>query len=96
MLAKIASDWNKPNGQFEIRQEEISEFMQQFPVQKLWGIGTKSAEKFRRLGIQTCGELQRCSKIQLHEWFGKFGLELSCSVEGMIDERSPQTGNENL
>jgi DNA polymerase-4 len=76
MLAKIASDWNKPNGQFEIRQENISGFMETLPVQKLWGIGSKSAEKFQRLGICTCGELQRCSKIQLHEWFGKYGLEL--------------------
>ena len=76
MLAKIASDWHKPKGQFEIRPEDISEFMEQLPVQKLWGIGAKSAEKFRRLGIRTCGELQRCSRIQLHEWFGKFGLEL--------------------
>jgi DNA polymerase-4 len=82
MLAKIASDWNKPNGQFEIRQEDIPQFMEQLPVQKLWGIGAKSAEKFRRLGIQTCGELQRCSKIQLHEWFGKFGLELFLLCRG--------------
>jgi DNA polymerase IV len=89
MLAKIASDWNKPNGQFEIRQEEISEFMEQLPVQKLWGIGAKSAEKFRRLGIQTCGELQRCSRIQLHEWFGKFGLELFLLCRG--DDRREVT-----
>jgi DNA polymerase-4 len=82
MLAKIASDWNKPNGQYEIRQEDISAFMEQLPVQKLWGIGAKSSEKFRRLGIQTCGELQRCSKIQLHEWFGKFGLELFLLCRG--------------
>jgi DNA polymerase IV len=76
MLAKIASDWNKPNGQFEIRTEDISGFMETLPVQKLWGIGAKSAEKFQHLGIRTCGELQRCSKIQLYEWFGKYGLEL--------------------
>jgi DNA polymerase IV len=76
MLAKIASDWNKPNGQFEIRQEDIAEFMRVLPVQRLWGIGAKSAEKLQRLGIGTCGELQRCSKLELHEWFGKFGLEL--------------------
>ena len=82
MLAKIASDWNKPNGQFEIRQEDIPEFMKKLPIQKLWGIGAKSAEKFRRLGIQTCGELQRCSKFQLHEWFGKFGLELFLLCRG--------------
>jgi DNA polymerase-4 len=89
MLAKIASDWNKPNGQFEIRQEEISAFMKQLPVQKLWGIGAKSAEKFRRLGIRTCGELQRCSRIQLHEWFGKFGLELFLLCRG--DDRREVT-----
>jgi DNA polymerase IV len=89
MLAKIASDWNKPNGQFEIRQEDISEFMEQLPVQKLWGIGAKSAEKFRGLGIQTCGELQRCSRIQLHEWFGKFGLELFLLCRG--DDRREVT-----
>src|ERR1700694_1557216 len=35
MLAKIASDWNKPNGQFEIRQEDIAEFMKQLPGRKL-------------------------------------------------------------
>ncbi len=89
MLAKIASDWNKPNGQFEIRPEDIPGFMKQLPVQKLWGIGAKSAEKFRRLGIRTCGELQRCSRIQLHEWFGKFGLELFLLCRG--DDRREVT-----
>jgi DNA polymerase IV len=89
MLAKIASDWNKPNGQFEITQEHIPAFMEQLPVSKLWGIGAKSAEKFGRLGIRTCGELQRCSKIQLHEWFGKFGLELYLLCRG--DDRREVT-----
>ncbi len=89
MLAKIASDWNKPNGQFEVRQEDIPEFMEKLPVQKLWGIGAKSAEKFRRLGILSCGELQRCSRIQLHEWFGKFGLELYLLCRG--DDRREVT-----
>src|ERR1700686_243490 len=89
MLAKIASDWNKPNGQFEIRPEDIAGFMQELPVQKLWGIGTKSAEKFARLGIRTCGEPQRCSRIQRHEWFGKFGLELYLLCRG--DDRREVT-----
>ncbi len=89
MLAKIASDWKKPNGQFEIRPEDVPGFMKELPVQKLWGIGAKSAEKFRQLGIQTCGELQRCSRIQLHEWFGKFGLELFLLCRG--DDRREVT-----
>jgi nucleotidyltransferase/DNA polymerase involved in DNA repair len=40
--------------EIEIRPEDISKFMEKLPVQKLWGIGAKSAEKFWRLGIQTC------------------------------------------
>jgi DNA polymerase IV len=89
MLAKIASDWNKPNGQFDIKQEDIAEFMRVLPVQRLWGIGAKSTEKLQRLGIRTCGELQRCSKLELHEWFGKFGLELSRLCRG--DDRREVT-----
>src|SRR6202030_4400297 len=61
MLAKIASDWNKPNGQFEIGQEDIPQFMEQLPVQKLWGIGAKSAERLAKSGVHTCGDLQRYS-----------------------------------
>ena len=93
MLAKIASDINKPNGQFGIREEEIAAFMSELPVRKLWGIGAKSAEKFARLGISTCGELQRYSRIHLYEWFGKFGLELFSLCRG-IDHREVETSRE--
>lgn len=86
MLAKIASEWRKPNAQFQIKPEEVAEFMTDLPVQRLWGIGAKSAEKLAKLDIQTCGELQRYSRIQLHEWFGKFGLELFSLCRG-IDNR---------
>jgi DNA polymerase-4 len=86
MLAKIASEWNKPNGQYEIREADIPEFMLELPVRKLWGIGQKSAEKLAQLGIQNCGELQRYSRLQLHELFGKFGLELFQLCRG-IDQR---------
>ena len=45
LLAKIASDWRKPNGQFEIRQGEIEEFLEHLPVGRLYGVGKKMAEK---------------------------------------------------
>jgi DNA polymerase-4 len=93
MLAKIASEIDKPNGQFTIRQEEVAEFMCELPVRKLWGIGSKSAEKFARLGISTCGDLQRHSRVQLYEWFGKFGLELYSLCRG-IDGREVQPDRE--
>ncbi len=76
MLAKIASDWRKPNGQFEIKPDEVGAFLRELPVRKLWGIGQKSAEKLYRSGISTCGQLQQRSRIELVELFGRFGLEL--------------------
>ena len=86
MLAKIASDWKKPNGQFEIRSEDVSEFMVELPVRRLWGIGPKSAERLAELGVNTCGDLQRYSRVELIEQFGKFGLELFSLCRG-IDDR---------
>jgi DNA polymerase IV len=86
MLAKIASDWKKPNGQFEIRPEDISEFMLELPVRRLWGIGPKSAQQLAELGVNTCGDLQRYSRVELIEQFGKFGLELFSLCRG-IDDR---------
>jgi len=93
MLAKIASDINKPNGQFAILAEEIDEFMRGLSVRKLWGIGAKSAEKFAKLGILTCSDLQQHSRIQLYEWFGKFGLELYSLCRG-IDRREVEPHRE--
>ena len=90
MLAKIASDWKKPNGQFEIRPEDIPEFMLELPVRRLWGIGPKSAERLAELGVNTCGDLQRYSRVELVEQFGKFGLELFSLCRG-ADERPVET-----
>jgi len=86
LIAKIASEINKPNGQFEVKPEQISEFMQGLPVRKIWGIGEKSERKLEGLGIKTCGELQRFSCPELVDLFGKFGLELYNLCRG-IDHR---------
>ena len=75
-LAKVASDWQKPNGQFVIRPQDVTHFMQQLPVKKIPGVGKKSMIKMQRLGIQTCGELQRCDETILHQHFGVFGSRL--------------------
>jgi len=76
MIAKIASDWNKPNGQFQVKSEEVDAFMFQLPVAKLWGVGKKMQEKLTRIHIKTCGDLQKLDKIELSQRFGKWGLEL--------------------
>ncbi len=76
MLAKIASDWEKPNGQFEIKAEDIPGFMHGLPVKKLWGVGKRMQEKLARIDVVTCGDLQKLDKIALSRRFGKWGLEL--------------------
>ncbi len=86
LIAKIASDINKPNGQCEVRAEEVTEFMRELPVRKIWGIGAVTEEKLEKRGIRRCGQLQRFSRAELHEQFGKFGLELYELCRG-IDDR---------
>lgn len=76
LLAKIASDWNKPNGQYEITPDGIDAFMHELPVGKLWGIGPKMRAKLAALQIHTCGDLQKLDKIELARRFGSWGLEL--------------------
>ena len=86
LIAKIASEINKPNGQFEVKPEQAAEFMKDLPVRKIWGIGEKSERKLEELGVKTCGELQRFSRPELVDLFGKFGLDLYDLCRG-IDHR---------
>src|SRR5436190_1776120 len=86
LIAKIASELNKPNGQFEVKQEGIPEFMRDLPVRKIWGIGEKSERKLEELGVKTCSDLQRFSRPKLVDVFGRFGLELYDLCRG-IDDR---------
>jgi len=86
LVAKIASEVNKPNGQLEVKPEEVSDFMRPLPVRKIWGVGEKTEQKLEQLGIRTCAEMQALSRIQLQEHFGKFGAELFDLCRG-IDDR---------
>jgi DNA polymerase-4 len=85
MLAKIASDWRKPNGQFAITPDSVDSFMRELPVRKIWGVGPKSAEKFERQGIRTCGDLQGVSLPELARCHGKWGRELYRLCRGQDD-----------
>jgi DNA polymerase-4 len=89
LIAKIASDWNKPNGQCVVSPSRVGEFMQDLPVRRIPGIGAKSAARLSQMGIQTCQQLQRCDKTELAQQFGSFGLELHQLCRG-IDERPVQ------
>jgi len=86
LLAKIASDWRKPNGQFVIRPSEVVDFMRELPVRRLWGVGRRAEEKLGGMGCRTCADLRARSVEELEGAFGKFGAELYFQCRG-IDER---------
>jgi len=93
MLAKIASDWNKPDGQYQIKHEEIDEFMNDLPAKKIWGVGDKTSQRLDGMGVNTCKELQLIDLPTLHQKFGKFGVSLYQLCRG-IDERAVITDRE--
>ena len=93
LIAKIASDMNKPNGQCEVDHDDVPEFIAALPVRKLWGIGQVTERKLEKLGVSTCAELQRFSRAELVEHFGKFGLELYEQCRG-IDNRAVEPDRE--
>jgi DNA polymerase-4 len=89
-LAKIASDWKKPNGLFVITPDRVEAFVAALPVSKLHGVGKVTADKLARRGIRTCAELREWHKLGLVKEFGSFGERLWGLARG-IDERVVQT-----
>ena len=89
LIAKIASDWNKPNGQCVVSPSMVGAFMKDLPVSRLWGVGPKSAARLEKMKVKTCGELQTLSQAALAGAFGSFGAELYYLCRG-IDERPVQ------
>ena len=73
LLAKLASDHRKPNGQFAIMPEEAEAFVAALPVAKLHGVGPKTAARMRALGIETGADLRKQSLDVLRNRFGKAG-----------------------
>jgi DNA polymerase IV len=72
-LAKIASDYRKPNGQFAIMPDQAEAFVASLPVAKFHGVGPKTAVKMRALGIETGADLRAQTLDFLQDRFGKAG-----------------------
>ncbi len=92
-LAKIASDWNKPNGQFVVRPQDVDAFVAELPVDKLFGVGKVTAMKLKKLGAFTCADLRKWSIPELQHYFGKFGGSLYGLCRG-IDRRQVSASRE--
>lgn len=84
-LAKIASDWKKPDGLFVIRPEEALDFLQPLPVDKLPGVGSTTDGTLQAMGIRTVGDLRAAEPRALERRFGRFGIRLHELAHG-IDE----------
>jgi len=85
-LAKVASDWNKPNGQYVITPDRVDAFLTSLPVKKLWGVGKVTAKRLEKLGIETCDDVRRYDVFQFVELFGNFGEHIHKLAHG-IDNR---------
>ena len=86
-VAKIASDWNKPDGLFLVRPHEVDAFVAALPVKKLFGVGKVTAAKLNRLGADTCGDLRSWPLMDLEHHFGRFGTRLHALCRG-VDTRA--------
>jgi DNA polymerase-4 len=85
-LAKVASDWKKPNGLFVIRPEDIENFVYDLKIEKIFGVGRVTAKKMHDLGLKTCGDIQKTPLWQLIQWFGSRAEHLYDLAHGR-DER---------
>ncbi|MEZ5477405.1 MAG: DNA polymerase IV [Thiolinea sp.] len=85
-LAKVASDWRKPDGLFVIHPQRVDEFVRALPVNRIPGVGQVTAARLAQLGIRDCADLQTWQREALVREFGKFGRRLHDLARG-IDPR---------
>ena len=88
-LAKVASDWNKPDGIFTISPDKVAQFVLGLPVCKINGVGKVTAKTLRKMGVVTCADLQRVPLAELLKRFGNYGKRLFEVARG-VDNRPIQ------
>ena len=84
-LAKIASDYRKPDGLCTIHPDQADEFIRRLPIEAFWGVGPITAKKMHTLGIYNGDTLRKCSLEMLQRQFGKNGLIYFNFARGMDD-----------
>lgn len=94
-LAKIASDWRKPDGQFVLPPEKVAAFLENLPLGKIPGVGKVTLQKMRALGVETAGGLRRFQRGELVNLFGRYGYRLYDLARGE-DNRPVKPDRERL
>jgi DNA polymerase-4 len=92
-VAKIASDLEKPDGLCVIREEEIPTVLWPLPIERMWGIGPKSAPRAHAAGFHTLGDLARADPAKLERAFGDWGPEMARLARGE-DTRDVEPGRD--
>jgi DNA polymerase IV len=82
-LAKIASDWRKPDGLFVIKPSEAIDFLTPLPVERLPGVGKVTARRLVELGVKTVGEIRNFDVADLQNHLGRFGVRLYELAQGI-------------
>jgi DNA polymerase-4 len=82
-LAKIASDWRKPDGLFVIQPADVDTFLPPLPVGRLPGVGKVTGQKLEQMGIKTVGDLRDLDISTLEDLFGRHGVRLHGLARGL-------------
>jgi len=86
-LAKLASDWRKPDGLFVIQPDEVQSFLLPLPVGRIPGVGKVTEARLKQAGIQTVGDLHRLESAALEALFGRYGMRLYELARGIDDNK---------
>ncbi|SNS46781.1 DNA polymerase-4 [Granulicella rosea] len=90
-LAKIASDWRKPNGQFVVQPHEVQAFLMPLPVGRIPGVGKVTESRMAQVGIKTVGDIHAMEMPALEGHFGRYGRRLYELARGI--DHSPVVSN---
>lgn len=93
LMAKMASEAAKPNGIKLVKEEEAKKFLEEMPVDKLYGVGRKTTEKLEAMGYKKVGDISHANPMNLMDKFGTYGIDLHKYANG-IDESEVQENYE--
>jgi DNA polymerase-4 len=81
-VAKIASDLRKPDGLVVVPPDEVGAFLAPLPIERMWGVGPKTAPRLHALGFKTFGDIVRADPATLERAFGAYGIDMSLLARG--------------
>ncbi|MCG8435911.1 MAG: DNA polymerase IV [Gammaproteobacteria bacterium] len=94
LIAKIASDADKPDGLYEVTPAGVQQFLDPLPITAIFGVGPKTASRLRRIGVNTLGQLRHTTAAKLRPIFGRYSEKFQLLASG-IDDRQVTPDSED-